>query len=59
MRIGSALFSLAAALAGLILLLAISDFLFGLSGRFPVVDVTALVFAAVILLFGLFCRRAF
>jgi hypothetical protein len=59
MRIGSALFSLAAALAGLMLLLAISDFLFGLSGRFPVVDVTALVFAAVILLFGFFCRRAF
>jgi hypothetical protein len=59
MRIGSALFALAAVLAGLFLLLAISDFLFGLSGRFPVVDVTALVFAAVILLFGFFCRRAF
>jgi hypothetical protein len=59
MRFGSALFWLATILAGLIVLWVALDFLFGLSGKFPVVDVTALEFAAVIWLIGFFCRRAF
>jgi hypothetical protein len=59
MRFGSVLFWLAMVLAVLILLWAVLDFLFGLSGRFPVIDVTALEFAAVIWLIGFFCRRAF
>lgn len=59
MRIGSALFWFATVFAVLILFWVALDFLFGLSGRFPVIDITALEFAAVIWLIGFFCRQAF
>jgi hypothetical protein len=59
MRLGHVLFWIATAFAALILLWVILDYLFGMSGRFPVIDVTALEFAAVIWLIGFFCRRAF
>jgi hypothetical protein len=59
MKIGSALFWLATALAASILLIVLSDYLYGRSGRFPVIDVTALGVAAAIWLFGFVCRRAF
>jgi hypothetical protein len=58
MKIGSALFGLASFLAGIILLLVVSDYLYGRSGRFPVVDVTALGFAVAIWLIGFFCHVA-
>jgi hypothetical protein len=59
MKIGSAVFWLATVLAGAMLVLDVFDYLYGLSGRFPVLDVTALWFAAAIWLIGFACRRAF
>jgi len=59
MRAGSAVFWVATVIAGLILLWVASDYFYGLSAGFPVLNISALVFAVVIWLIGLFCRRAF
>jgi len=60
MKVRSALFWMATILAGLIALWVVSDYLYDLSeGFFPVLNVHALVIAAVIWLLGLIFRRTF
>jgi hypothetical protein len=59
MKIRSALFWLTTILAGLIVLWVAWDYLYGLSEGFPVLNVHALLIAAVIWLLGFFFRRAF
>jgi len=59
MKIRSALFWLTTVLAGLIVLWVAWDYLYGLSEGFPVLNVHALLIAAVIWLLGFFFRRAF
>jgi len=50
---------MATILAGLIVLWVVSDYLYGLREGFPVLNVHALVIAAVIWLLGLIFRRTF
>jgi len=50
---------MATVVAGLILLLVVYDFMYGLRAGFPVLNVHALMVAAIIWLVGFFCRRAF
>ena len=59
MKVRSALFWLTTILAGLIVLWVAWDYLYGLTEGFPVLNVHALLIAAVIWLLGFFFRRAF
>ena len=59
MRIGNHIFWTASVLAALILLWVADNLLYGMSEDYPVLNVTALAFAAVIWLLGFLCRFAF
>lgn len=59
MRIGNHIFWTASILAALMLLWVADNLLYGMSENYPVLDVTALIFAAVIWLLGLLGRFAF
>ena len=58
MKIRHAIFWLASALAALITLWVVSDFLFGIETRFPVINFAGLLLAAAIWGVGWICRFA-
>jgi hypothetical protein len=59
MKLGNHLFWTASILAALILLWVADNLIYGMSGDFPVLNITALVFAAAIWILGLLGRFAF